>query len=290
MEAAVPETASANVAQIDYWNAVAGPTWAAFQAQLDRQIAPLGDAAMARLAPALGECVLDIGCGCGQTSAALSTRVGASGAVVGIDISEPMLAVARARPVADGAARPLFRRADAQVEDLTGGVGGFDAAYSRFGVMFFEDPIAAFANIRRALKPGGRMTFVCWRPFAENPWMNLPAAAAAPHLPAMTPPDPTAPGPFAFADADRVRTILAGAGFASIVIDAFDTKIGGSNLDGTVELAFKVGPLGAALREVPERAGLVVGAVRDAIAPYETPEGVLMPASVWIVQARNGDG
>src|SRR5260221_175888 len=101
------------------------------------------------------------------------------------------------------------------------------------------------------LSPGGRITFVCWRQFMETPWMTLPAAAAAAHLPPMAPPDPTAPGPFAFADADRVRAILTEAGFGSIMIEAFDTRIGGSNLDGTVELAFKVGP---SCPSLPERA------------------------------------
>ena len=284
------ETPSANAQQIDYWNTVAGPTWATFQEQLDRQIEPLGLAAMDQLAPAPGERSLDIGCGCGQTSAALAARVGAEGAVVGVDISAPMLEVARGRPLAAGAAAAQFRQADAQVEDLTAGAGGFDAAYSRFGVMFFEDPAAAFANIRRALRPGGRVVFVCWRPFALNPWMNIPAAAAAPHLPAMAPPDPAAPGPFAFADDARVRGILGTAGFGAIEIKPLDTRIGGWGVEQTMELAFRVGPLGAALREAPERSGQVSEAVRAAITPYETPDGVLMPAAVWIVEARNGDG
>jgi SAM-dependent methyltransferase len=282
------DTPAANAAQIDYWNATAGPTWVAFQERLDRQIEPLGREAMARLAPVAGERVLDIGCGCGQTTLALAERVGASGTVIGADISAPMLAVARARPLAAGAARPSFRECDAQIENLAEDVpGGFDAAFSRFGVMFFADPAAAFANIRRALKPGGRLAFVCWRAFAENPWMNLPAAAAAPLLPPSPSPDPTAPGPFAFADAERVRGILGQAGFGSILIEAFDARIGGGDVDQTVELAFKVGPLGAALREAPERAGAVTEVVRAAIAPFATPDGVKMPAAVWIVQARN---
>jgi SAM-dependent methyltransferase len=282
------DASSANAAQIDYWNATVGPTWVAFQERLDRQIERLGHEAMARLAPTAGERVLDVGCGCGQTTVALAGRVGAAGTVVGVDISAPMLGVARARPLPTGAARPRFRQADAQVEDLAEGVeGGFDAAFSRFGVMFFADPAAAFANIRRALKPGGRLAFVCWRPLAENPWMNLPAAAAAPLLPPAPPPNPTAPGPFAFADAERVRGILGQAGFGSISIEPFDARIGGGDIDQTVELAFKVGPLGVALREAPERAGAVTEVVRAAIAPYATPDGVKMPAAVWIVQARN---
>ena len=200
------DDAAANAAQIEFWNNAAGLTWAECQAQLDRQLAILGAAAMRSLAPAAGERILDIGCGCGETSYALAERVGATGAVLGVDISEPMLAVARQRSGTPGSATPDFLQADAQTADL--GEAGFDAVFSRFGVMFFNDPAAAFANIRRALKPGGRLAFVCWRPMAENPWMRVPMEAALPLLPPQPPADPTAPGPFAFADSERVRGIL----------------------------------------------------------------------------------
>jgi SAM-dependent methyltransferase len=273
-----------NAAQIDYWNATAGQTWARHQEQLDRQIEPLGLEAMRSLAPAPGEWILDIGCGCGQTSLELATRVTASGAVTGVDISVPMLKVARARVVPTGAATPEFRQVDAQTGDL--GEGFYDAIYSRFGVMFFSDPVAAFANLRKALKPEGRLAFVCWRPFQENLWMRAPMEAAQPFLPPSPPSDPTAPGPFAFADSDRVRSILAGAGFSDVMLHAFNTSIGGSNLDQSVNLAFRVGPLGAVLREQPDLASTVAGAVRAALSGYVTPSGVLMPAAVWIVQAR----
>ncbi len=277
-------SSSDNAAQIDYWNATAGQTWARFQEQLDRQIEPLGLEAMRALDPAPGERILDVGCGCGQTSLELATRVTATGAVFGADISLPMLEVARARPVPNGAATPDFRQVDAQSGEL--GEGAFDAVFSRFGVMFFSDPVAAFSNLRKALKPDGRMAFVCWRPFQENLWMRAPMEAAQPFLPPSPPMDPTAPGPFAFADADRVRKVLADAGFSDVTLHAFNTSIGGSSLDQTVDLAFRVGPLGAILREQPELAPTVDGAVRSALAPYETPSGVLMPAAVWIVQAR----
>ena len=239
---------------------------------------------MRALDPAPGERILDVGCGCGQTSLELATRVTATGAVFGADISLPMLEVARARPVPNGAATPDFRQVDAQSGKL--GEGAFDAVFSRFGVMFFSDPVAAFSNLRKALKPDGRMAFVCWRPFQENLWMRAPMEAAQPFLPPSPPMDPTAPGPFAFADADRVRKVLADAGFSDVTLHAFNASIGGSSLDQTVDLAFRVGPLGAILREQPELAPTVAGAVRSALAPYETPSGVLMPAAVWIVQAR----
>ena len=202
---------SANAAQIDYWNTVASETWARFQEQLDRQVEPLGLAAMDALAPSDGEHVIDIGCGCGQTSLALASRVAPTGTVVGVDISKPMLEVARRRPRPIASSALTFRQLDAQTDDL--GRVVFDAAFSRFGVMFFSDPVAAFANIKASLKPSGRLAFVCWRSLAENPWMQAPLQAALPFIPPVTPPDPTAPGPFAFADADRVRTILIKAEF-----------------------------------------------------------------------------
>ena len=280
----MPDATPANAAQIDYWNNSAGLTWAAMQAQLDRQIEPLGARAMEGFAPRPGETVLDIGCGCGQTTLALAERVGASGVVTGVDISRPMLEVARARSAPAGAARPDFLELDAQTGDL--GQGVYDGSFSRFGVMFFSDPVAAFANIGRSLKPKGRLTFVCWRPFAENLWMRAPAEAAAPLLPAApAPPDPAAPGPFAFADPVRVWDILEGAGFRAIEIRPFDARIGGGTLDETVALSFRVGPLGLAMRENPHLAEPAAKAVRAALAAHETPEGVLMPAAVWIVRA-----
>jgi SAM-dependent methyltransferase len=275
-----------NAAQLDYWNAQAGETWTRFQTQLDRQIEPLGQEALRALQPASGERILDVGCGCGQTTMALAEHVGAGGAVVGVDISRPMLGVARARPVPDGAAKPEFREADAQSADL--GAAAFDAAFSRFGVMFFSDPAAAFANVRKALKPAARLAFVCWRPYAENHWMRIPMEAAEPLLGPTTPIDPNAPGPFAFADPDKVRAVLGQAGFTGVSIDAFDAEIGGGDIEETVSLTFRVGPLGRALAENRDRVPAVADAVRRVVTPYATPNGVFMPAAVWIVRAGAG--
>ena len=279
-----PTPTSANAAQIDNWNAKAGLTWVRYQDQLDRQIAPLGLKAMEALAPASGEVVLDIGCGCGQTTLDLAERVTGAGAVTGVDISAPMLEVARARPVPAKACKPEFLQSDAQTADL--GQGQFDAIFSRFGVMFFADPTAAFTNLRAALKPGGRLAFVCWRPFQDNPWMRDPLVAALPFLPPMPAADPNAPGPFAFADADRVRAILTDAGFEAVTVEPFDASIGGSSIAQTVELAFKVGPLATVLRDNPGLVPVVTEAVTKAVSQHDTPGGVMMPAAVWIVQAR----
>ena len=276
---------SVNAAQIDYWNATAGETWALFQEQLDRQIAPLGLEGLRVLAPATGERVIDIGCGCGQTSLDLARRVGSNGHVVGVDISAPMLDVARHRPLSGSAMRPEFREVDAQSVDL--GHAVFDAGFSRFGVMFFSDPIAAFAKIRRSLKPRGRLGFVCWRPLSENTWMLAPLNAALPFLPAPPPADPLAPGPFALSDAGRVRSILRDAGFGSVTIEPFDAIIGSGDIEQTLELTLEVGPLGAALRENPQQKSNVADAVRKVLTHYATPAGVLMPAAVWIVLAHN---
>jgi len=279
----LPSELPGNAAQIDYWNAAAGDTWAKLQELLDRQIAPLGHEALRVLAPVDGEQVIDIGCGCGETSVDLAARVGSAGRVVGIDISRPMLSVARRRPLPPGVARPDFREVEAQAGDL--GRAEFDAAYSRFGVMFFSDPVAAFRNIRASLRERGRLAFVCWRRLEDNGWMREPLKAAAPFLPPSAPSDPTAPGPFAFADEGRLRSILADAGFGSIAIDPFDKRIGGGDLDQALKLALRIGPLGAALRENPDLKEQVTDAVRQTLSRYASADGVLMPAAVWIVRA-----
>jgi SAM-dependent methyltransferase len=272
-----------NTAQVEYWNAAAGDTWASLQELLDRQIAPLGHEALRALSPVQGEHVIDLGCGCGATSVDLAARVAPEGRVVGVDISKPMLGVARRRPIPPGIVRPEFREVDAQAADL--GRAIFDAAYSRFGVMFFSDPVAAFANIRASMKERGRLAFVCWRGLAENGWMREPLEAAGAVLPPPVPSDPTAPGPFAFADEGRLRSILADAGFGSVSVDPFDMRIGGGDVEETLNLTLRVGPLGAALREYPDLRLKVTEAVREVLARHTTAHGVLMPAAVWIVRA-----
>lgn len=275
---------AANAAQVAYWNDAAGRTWADLQDRIDRQIRPLGLAAMERLAPASGEHVLDVGCGCGDTSLELARRVGPDGGVLGLDISAPMLEVARGRAEAAGARNLAFHEADAQTAALP---ASRDAVFSRFGVMFFADPTAAFANLRSALRPGGRLGFVCWRPLAENLWMRLPAETAAGLVPPAPPPEPGAPGPFAFADPDRVRRILAEAGFTGIDLTPHDEAIGGLDLEGTVAMSFRVGPLGAILRERPDLAPLLRERVREAVSPWLRGDAVYMPSATWLVSAQN---
>ena len=196
-----------NDEEIAYWNAEAGSRWAEFQERIDRAFAALSAAGLAAAAVKPGEAVLDIGCGCGATSLDLAA---AAQAVTGIDVSRSMLGVAERRAAATGIANAEFTLADASTYAFER--AAFDVAFSRFGVMFFEDPVAAFTNIRPALKPTGRLTFVCWRDLAANPWFSVPVEAVRPFVPPQPKVDPNEPGPLSFKDPERVREILERAG------------------------------------------------------------------------------
>ena len=272
-----------NSDQIAYWNAGPGETWAELQAQMDVQLEPLGAQAMAALAPQKHEQILDIGCGSGQTTLALAAL---TQGVTGVDISRPLLDLARKRGAEVANAR--FIEADAQTYRFE--PASFDGVFSRFGVMFFADPVAAFANIRTALRPGGRVAFVCWRSPVNNPFMSLALQAAAPLLPPAPPPVPGAPGPFGFADPDRVHRVLSEAGFEGIDLAPHNEKIGNGDLEQTLSTALKIGPLGAALREHPDKRDLVLDAVREVLRPHEGPDGMKLDSATWIVRARNPNG
>jgi SAM-dependent methyltransferase len=276
-----------NAEQTEYWNTTGGHTWAESAEPMDRQLAPLGRAAMAALGPLPGEHILDVGCGAGQTSLDLGRAVEPGGEVVGIDLSEPMLAVARRR--AAGRTGVRFEAGDAQTFPFA--PGAFDAAYSRFGVMFFADPVAAFANLRRALKPGGRLAFACWRTPEENAAFTVPMRAAAPYVPSPPPArDPDAPGPFAFASEERVRGILAAAGFDAVRVAPHDEAVSTGDLDAAVAMALRVGLLGRVLADQPALREVVTPPVRDALAAYAGPDGVRFDAAIWLVTARSATG
>jgi len=274
-----------NAEQIVYWNETAGPKWVALQDVLDQQIRPLGEAAMERVGSADGERVLDVGCGTGETTVELAHRVGPGGAVTGIDLSAPMLA--RARQRATGIGNVTFRAADAQTTLLE--AAHFDVCFSRFGVMFFIDPVAAFANLRSALQPGGRLGFVCWQALPKNPWMQVPLAAAARHITLPPPPEPGTPGPFSLADAERVCGILERAGFSDLGFDDHRATLtigGGKGLDEVVDILLTgVGPTSAAMRQADRAVrATVAAAVREALAPYHsTGAGLRMDGACWLV-------
>ncbi|APG89274.1 SAM-dependent methyltransferase (plasmid) [Sinorhizobium americanum CCGM7] len=280
-----------NVYQVADWNGQSGERWVAYQARLDAMMAAFGQAAIEAAAPAPGERVLDVGCGAGASSLDLAARVGARGHVLGVDISEPLIRRARERASED--TPTLFRVADASSTELPEGT--FDILFSRFGVMFFDNPTAAFAHIRRALKPGGRVAFVCWRGMAENDWVRLPMGAIKGIVPPMPPPDPEAPGPFSFGDQGRLARILTAAGFTDVGIAPFDASIPfgegetrDAALDDAVEMTLEVGPLARALPDQPDDIrARASAAVRAAFADSPGERSVMIDGAAWIVTARN---
>ncbi|SCB18982.1 class I SAM-dependent methyltransferase [Cupriavidus alkaliphilus] len=277
--------------QVGGWNGQSAERWVANQARLDAMVAVFGQAAMEAAAPATGERVLDIGCGAGASSLALAARVGAGGQVLGVDISEPL--IGRARALAQRDTPALFQVADASSAELP--EAAFDILFSRFGVMFFDDPIAAFAHMRRALRPGGRVAFVCWRGAAENDWVRLPMGALKGIVPPIALPDPEAPGPFSFGDPGRVARILTAAGFTDIAIDPFDAAVpfgeGGTRdaaIDDAVTMTLEVGPLSRALADQPDDIrARASAAVRAAFAGLPGERSVMINGAAWIVMARN---
>ncbi|MFB6421051.1 MULTISPECIES: class I SAM-dependent methyltransferase [Bradyrhizobium] len=283
--------AERNADQVIDWKGQSGERWVVHEARLDARLAVFGQAAIEAAAPAAGERVLDVGCGAGASSLALAARVGARGQVLGVDISEPLISRARARAPQD--TQVLFRVADASNAELP--EAAFDLLFSRFGVMFFDNPTGAFAHMRRALKPGGRLAFVCWRGTAENDWMRLPMGAIKGIVPPMALPDPEAPGPFSFGDPGRVGRILTGAGFTDIAIAPFDASVSfgegatrDAAIDDAVKMTLEVGPLSRALADQPDDIrARASAAVRAAFAGRPGERSLMMNSATWIVTARN---
>ncbi|WP_082769888.1 class I SAM-dependent methyltransferase, partial [Phenylobacterium sp. CCH9-H3] len=274
----------ANRDQAALWNDAAGRTWAEMQAVLDRMLAPFVDRLVAEAFPGEGGCVLDIGCGAGATTLAMARRVGPQGLCLGVDISAPLVAAARERAAADGVAAAAFLEADAQTHGFD--PGAFDAVISRFGVMFFDDPEAAFANIRRAARPGAALAFVAWRSPADNPFMTTAARAAAPFLPPTPPAAPDAPGQFAFADGERVRRILDRAGWRDVDVSPLDLPGEVAEAD-LMAYVTRLGPVGLAMRDMGEtRRGQVAGALRNAFAPLVQDGAVRFTSACWLARAR----
>jgi SAM-dependent methyltransferase len=273
--------------QLEHWNGPGGERWVNEQARLDRVLEPLSRAAIAAAAPRPGERVIDIGCGCGGSTLLLAEAVGATGSALGVDISEPMLGLAKQR--AAKLAHVRFERADAASYAFPGDA---DLLFSRFGCMFFGDAPRAYANLRRALAPDGRLLFMVWRPPAQNAWYQLPLSAAERALGhARVVPEPGAPGPFSLADADHTRALLANAGFSAIDVRPFDAELelSASGLDEAVAFAVQAGPISRLLLNYAHDAAAqarALDAARDALAPYLAGQRVALAAAVWLVSAR----
>lgn len=274
-----------NADQIAYWNGRNAEKWVAFQESMDRMLAPLSAHAMNTAEIAIGQRAVDIGCGCGGTSIELAGRVGPSGAVLGVDISGPMLNRARQRVAALSGHTIDFLQADASTHAFDGDA---DQAFSRFGVMFFQDPVAAFRNIAGALKPGGRFTFVCWAEAAANPWRSLPISVADRHVDLPEPAAPGGPGPFSLSDKERPHRLLSEAGFEDIRIERDERGLLiGATIDAAAAHAVQLGPLGNIMRDAtPEAQDAVARDMRAALARHMEKDGVRLGAATWIVTAR----
>lgn len=275
-----------NAAQVAYWNGPAGERWAATWQLIERAEAAITEAVLGAAAPAAGERVLDVGCGAGSTSLALRERVGDGGAVTGIDVSAPMLAVARARAAGTGV---TFIEADASSYAFR---PEHDLLFSRFGVMFFAEPVSAFENLRRAAAAGGRLAFVCWRAPEENPWVTAPIGAVRDLVPRFEMPPPHEPGPFGLADRDRVHDLLGRAGWREIAIERRDhALVLGDTVEDAARAALLIGPLARIAAELGEDGrARVRGRLTGTLAAFAGPGGVALPASSWLVSARGGPG
>ncbi len=274
-----------NAAQIQFWNETAGEKWVDYQKAIDAHARPFGLLAMDRASILSGERVLDVGCGCGDTTFELARRVGKTGELTGIDLSSIMLARARESAGDLGLTHVRFINADEQTYAFQ--PQSVDLFYSRFGIMFFTDPQKAFENLFRALRLGGRFAFVCWQEFKKNLWALVPTEAVAKHID-IPPSIPDAPGPFAFANAERLGGVLSKVGFHQIEFaeSIKDVPLGaGGDLDAAVDFLYQMGPAAAAIRQAgqPEKRGVLLDALREAVAPYQTPQGVHMQAAAWIV-------
>jgi SAM-dependent methyltransferase len=281
----MPDAAQLNQEQLEYWGGAGGARWIAQQHRRDAMLGDLGHAALVAADAQPGETVLDIGCGCGETTAILAQSVGPAGRVTAVDVSAQLLEQARQRLQGMPHARTVL--ADAASHDFA--EADTDLIFSRFGVMFFGDPRQAFTNIRKAAKPSGRLVFACWRTPQENRWMSAPAEAIAKHFPAAEKPDLALPGPFAFCNPERVAGILTAAGFSPPEFTKVDKMMDlahGEGLEGAVRSAMELGPAARLLDgEGDDMRDRVADTLRAFFAPKILAGRLELPAAVWIVAA-----
>jgi SAM-dependent methyltransferase len=280
-------TPDANVDQREYWNSDGARHWVDEEAAYDRQLVPFTTRLLDAAAIEPDESLIDVGCGTGSTTCD-AARAASRGTALGLDISRAMVEGARARATRDGITNVTFEVGDAQTRRFE--PASADLVISRFGIMFFDDPVAAFANLRTALRPAGRLAFVCWQDMLRNEWIAVPAAAALQHVapPEAGPPD--APGPFAFADPQGVHAILAEAGYHDITLDGIEDSMllaGGAPLEETVGFLCATGMARALFSDAsPEQVDRAVDAIKHALEPFETAEGYRLGSAAWLVRAR----
>src|SRR2546428_1752457 len=283
-----PQFSDANAAQRDFWNSPASRAWADQHERMDRLVAELTAQVLDFAAPRPGEHVLDIGCGGGTTTLELARRVGPTGHVLGADIAEHSIVRLRQRIADAGLAQVEAIVADGSAHAFP--PDSIDLVFSRFGVMFFADPMAAFGNVHRAVKPGGRLNLLVFRTAKENLWPQGPLEAVRHLLPPTPPPGPEDPGPFSWAHPARVRRILEGAGVRDVSLTPLDPRIrlappGG--IADAIDFMLTFGPLTRVVPALPaEQQAAVRGELESFFRRFDGPRGIVLPAANWIVQAR----
>lgn len=272
-----------NVAQAEAWNGGQSVSWLEREEQHASAAHAHREAVLAAANIVAGEHVLDVGCGTGATTLVAARAVGDAGRVVGLDISGPLLERAREHAAAQGLANVDFLQADAQVEPL--GAARFDVVISKFGVMFFEDPMVAFANFAGATRPGGRLAFVSWRSYAENPWLQVLRGAVAGGRELPAPPE-NQPGMLGLAAAGHVESVLAAAGWRDVELTALDLPFALGPLDEACAFGAEVGVVKTAIEGLDaDGRDAALESLRAALAPYDGPDGVQLPSGVWVVTA-----
>jgi len=275
---------------VDFWNEVLVPKFVKYKHVLVDGLTHHSAAIFPSLDIRAGDRALDVGCGFGDTAIQIAERVGSTGSVLGIDCCEAFLEYGRRDAAAAGLDNVSFAEADVQFHPFE---PEYDFCFSRFGTMFFENPVAALRNMRRSLKPGGRLTFIVWRTIDDNPWLGLPKQVVLKFLP---PPGEDAatcgPGPFSMASEPMVTKQLEIAGYEDIAFKRVDAPLlVGRTPEDAVGFQLALGPAGEVYREAGEEAERkhdeIAAALRAELARCETPEGIVMESSSWVISARN---
>ncbi|MEZ0123595.1 MAG: class I SAM-dependent methyltransferase [Candidatus Reddybacter sp.] len=277
-----------NAGMAEFWNGNGGKNWVSRAARLEASLRPFGQQAMAAGAIEAGQRILDIGFGCGDSSIEMAGKVGPQGQVHGVDISVAMVEAAENKAAKKGVANASFECADAQTKTFTS--NSYDLVFSRFGVMFFDDPIAAFKNIYSSLKPGGQLAFICWAPRDQNAWVGLPLQVVAKHLALPAPPGSDEPGPFSLSEEPRISGILGAAGFTNIAVDLFQTPfVLGEHVGEALSFLMELSPSGGAINNAeadePTRARIALD-MAELLKSYESDKGVSMNAAALLVTAH----
>jgi len=282
------EADQTNADQLAFWNGAGGRTWVARQGHTDLTLTPISDAFLGFADPRSGDRVLDVGCGCGATTLELARAVGPSGRVCAFDISSPMLEEGAARATARGISNVVWFHAD----PATAALEPYDLLTSAFGVMFFGNPVEAFAHMRRAASPGARVAFVCWCSLQENPWIEVPMRAVARHLPPRPERRPHAPGMFAFADPEHLSSVLRSAGWARPQLEKLEVELdiaAGGGIEAAVMQSTQIGAVHSWLRDQAEDVvSAAVASLREALMAHVQGDAVRLPAAVWLVRTAVG--